>query len=45
MTTKPVPVLDVHGLTTQFATRAGVVKAVDEVSFTVHRGEIMGLVG
>jgi peptide/nickel transport system ATP-binding protein len=45
MTTKPVPVLNVHGLTTQFATRAGVVKAVDEVSFTVHRGEIMGLVG
>jgi len=37
--------LVVEHLRTQFATRAGVAKAVDDVSFTVGRGEIMGLVG
>ncbi|HVL75797.1 MAG TPA: ABC transporter ATP-binding protein [Noviherbaspirillum sp.] len=39
------PTLVVEGLKTQFFTRAGVAKAVDDVSFTVKRGEIMGLVG
>ena len=38
-------VLEVQGLKTHFHTRAGVVKAVDGVSFTLERGEIMGLVG
>jgi len=37
--------LAVENLRTQFATRAGVAKAVDDVSFAVGRGEIMGLVG
>ncbi|WP_395824423.1 ABC transporter ATP-binding protein [Collimonas sp.] len=37
--------LVVNNLQTQFTTRAGVVKAVDQVSFSVNRGEIMGLVG
>jgi peptide/nickel transport system ATP-binding protein len=37
--------LDVRDLTTQFLTRAGVVKAVDGVSFSLRRGEVMGLVG
>ncbi len=39
------PVLEVEGLRTHFFTRAGVVKAVDDVSFTVARGEVVGLVG
>jgi len=40
-----VPTLAVEGLTTQFATRAGVVTPVDGVSFTIMPGQIMGLVG
>ena len=38
-------VLAVRDLETQFFTRAGVVKAVDGVSFTLDEGEILGLVG
>ncbi|MFY8040753.1 MAG: ABC transporter ATP-binding protein, partial [Bosea sp. (in: a-proteobacteria)] len=37
--------LDVNGLTTRFATRAGSLNAVEDVSFTVAEGEIVGLVG
>ncbi len=40
-----VPALEVRGLSTHFTSRAGVVRAVDDVSFTVQRGEVMGLVG
>ncbi|CAH0202809.1 ABC transporter ATP-binding protein [Roseomonas sp. CECT 9278] len=43
MTTAPT--LEVRNLQTHFFTRAGVVKAVDDVSFTVRRGKVMGLVG
>ena len=38
-------VLSVEGLRTHFFTRAGVVKAVDDASFNVARGEVLGLVG
>lgn len=37
--------LSVQGLTKQFQTRTGTVKAVDGVSFDVKRGTIVGLVG
>jgi len=39
------PLLEVSGLRTSFATRDGIVRAVDGISFSVDRGEIMGLVG
>lgn len=39
------PLLEVKNLQTHFATPAGLVKAVDDVSFTVARGEVLGLVG
>ncbi|MEO8510205.1 MAG: ABC transporter ATP-binding protein [Chloroflexota bacterium] len=39
------PLLDVRGLTTSFATRDGVVRAVTGVDLHVNRGEILGLVG
>jgi peptide/nickel transport system ATP-binding protein len=37
--------LSVVGLSTHFVTRAGVAKAVDQVSFSLRRGEVLGLVG
>ncbi len=38
-------ILEVTGLKTHFYTRAGVVRSVDDVSFSLGRGEILGLVG
>ena len=37
--------LEVDGLRTHFFTKAGVVKAVDDVTFAVDRGRVLGLVG
>jgi oligopeptide/dipeptide ABC transporter ATP-binding protein len=39
------PLLEVIDLKTYFFTLEGVVKAVDEVSFTVKKGEVFGIVG
>jgi oligopeptide transport system ATP-binding protein len=39
------PLLEVRDLRTQFRTRRGLVKAVDGASFTVNRGETLGIVG
>ena len=38
-------VLEVNGLRTQFHTREGVVRAVDDVSFSLARGETLAIVG
>jgi len=38
-------VLEVQGLRTHFFTKAGVVKAVDDVTFGVGRGRVLGLAG
>jgi peptide/nickel transport system ATP-binding protein/oligopeptide transport system ATP-binding protein len=37
--------LDIQGLTTHFFARAGVIKAVDNLSLRVRKGRVLGLVG
>src|SRR5437868_413461 len=39
------PLLEVDGLTVAFATRRGTLTAVDDVSFTIAPGEVLGVVG
>ena len=39
------PLLDVRNLRVSFRTRTGLVTAVDGISFTVGRGDVVGLVG
>lgn len=38
-------ILEVNNLTTRFHTRNGIVKAVEDVSFSVDKGETLGIVG
>ena len=40
-----IPVLDIQDLSIDFRTRAGLVRAVDRLSFSIGAGEILGLVG
>lgn len=39
------PLLDIKNLSVEFRTRSGVVKALEDVSLEVFRGEIVGIVG
>ena len=39
------PVLEIRNLSVSYKTESGYVKAVDDVSFTVYKGEILGLAG
>lgn len=39
------PVLEVKGLTLEFTTRHGTLRALDDVSFSIQRGEVLGVVG
>ena len=43
--TKRDPLLEAKGLKTYFYTDEGIVKAVEEVDFTIHRGQTVGVVG
>ena len=40
-----LPVLEVRNLQTYFNTTSGIVKAVDDVSFSVQKGKTLGIVG
>ncbi len=39
------PLLDVHDLTVQFKTDSGTIQAVNGISFTLQRGQTLGIVG
>ena len=45
MTAAGKPLLEVNGLSLEFATRDGVVRALDRVSYSLAPGRIMGVVG
>ncbi len=40
-----ITLLEVDGLTVEFPTRRGVLRALDRVSFTIEAGEVLGVVG
>jgi len=39
------PVVEIRHLNVDYPTRIGIVRAVDDVSLTIERGEVLGLVG
>jgi peptide/nickel transport system ATP-binding protein len=39
------PVLSVRDLRVEFVTRRGILKAIDGISFDIHKGEVLGVVG
>ncbi|HRK24269.1 MAG TPA: ABC transporter ATP-binding protein [Beijerinckiaceae bacterium] len=41
----PEPVVSVRNLKVEFAGRRGTLVAIDDVSFDIHRGEVLGVVG
>lgn len=41
----PEPVLSVRNLSLEFVTRRGILKALNEISFDIGRGEVLGVVG
>ena len=40
-----MPLLDVRNLTVEFPTRRGVLRALDDISFNIEAGEVLGMVG
>jgi peptide/nickel transport system ATP-binding protein len=42
---KQPPLLEVNDLSLEFRTRSGVVHALENVSFSIAKGEIVGVVG
>lgn len=39
------PLLSVRNLVVEFPTRHGILRAIDDVSFDIHEGEVLGMVG
>jgi ABC-type dipeptide/oligopeptide/nickel transport system ATPase component len=39
------PLIEVKDLRVEFDVRAGIVKAVDGLSLTIHRGKTLGVIG
>ena len=42
---KPVPFLDIKELSVEFQTRNGVVRAIEDVTLQLEKGEVLGIVG
>ncbi len=43
--TRPAPLLEVRNLSVEFPTRRGTLLAIDDISFDISPGEILGVVG